>query len=499
MPDPTPVLPESTTDASTYRPLSALAMASIVIAGFYAVIVLTFGIMSFVSGTPVFLPPWGLAVPGVAIVLATTARRQIRTSEGARSGLALATWGWRLALVFGIIHAGIFFGTLLAVGMQAQSELKANFFDKIRDGSEGSLEDAYVFTIPPDQRATREEIRRRFLKMEGGKKGPFARFTEHDIVRILEQGGPNAQIESLGIKSIDPSKDGYNVVQNYRVTTPEGVFVIQFTLRTKDSKDSRKRRWQLLWKETDTLVVSKELTPLGEKMQYWLKIAREFAGNWIMERSTGRLDLAFLDTLSPQVREERQRQFQMAKMAATLAAAAASLGDAGQGLSLARFAFLSDLNLSCALCMPGFQQFTSEKFLDKSNFEASSQKSREQYLTAIINNLIRPGELGFRPDGGMGVIRRVEDESPRLQAHITLEMAMKGGDGPQFMGAAELVVESDRMPESEAGTPQWRIASIKLLAAAPPPSGGGPPGMPPGGMPGMMNQQGRIGSQPGNQ
>jgi hypothetical protein len=153
--------------------------------------------------------------------------------------------------------------------------------------------------------------------------------------------------------------------------------------------------------------------------------------------------------------------------------------------------------------MPEFQRFTSGEFLDKSHFEASSQKLKEQYLTEIIDNLIQPNVLGFRLEGGLGVIRRVEGNSPHLEALITIEMAKKGGEGPNFMGSAELVVESDRMPESEAGTPQWRIANIKLLAAVPPPSGapsGMPSGaMPMGGMPGMMNQQGRIGNQPNGQ
>ncbi len=48
--------------------------------------------------------------------------------------MVLANWGWRLGLAFGVIHAGIFMGTLLAVGRQAQSELKTNFFDNILDG-----------------------------------------------------------------------------------------------------------------------------------------------------------------------------------------------------------------------------------------------------------------------------------------------------------------------------------------------------------------------------
>ena len=483
-----PVLPESASDTGTYRPLSGLAMASIVIAGFYALIVLAFASISFVSGTPVFLPPWGLVAPLTAIILAAAARRQIRSSEGARSGMALANWGWRLGLFFGITHAAIYVGTMLAVGMQAQSELKANFFDKLR---EGNLEDAYVFTLNPDQRATRDEIRQRFLGMEGGKKGPFAKFREHDIVRALSHGA-DSTTESLGIKSIDPSKDGYNVVQAYRIKCPEGEYVIQFSLRTKDSKDSRKRRWQVLWKDTDTFVVSKELTPLGEKMQYWRVMAHQFAEKWRLQRSLGLIDLAFLDSCPPSVRQERSRQYFAGIMAMTLAGGAAAMGDAGQGLPLARFGPLLDKRLGCTLCMPGFELYSSGKFIDQSEFEVS-RKSREQILGDIYDNFLRPDVLGLRTEASLGMIRRVEGDSPHLRASISFEMGMRGDEGPKFAGVADLIVESDRLPESEAGLPEWRAVALRLLSAGAPPTGG-PPGGPPGGMSGMMGtgQTGRI-------
>jgi hypothetical protein len=494
MADSTPVLPEPITDTGTYRPLSGFAMASFVIAAFYALIVSAFALISFFSGTPIFLPVWGLVVPLVAIILAGIGRRQIRTSEGSRSGLALANWGWWLGLGFGIVHGGIYMGTMLAVGMQAQAELKANFFDKIH---EGNLEDAFFFTIGPDQRSNREEMLRRFPMIEAGKKGAIARFKEHDIVHILQQAGTGSTTESLGIKSINPQKDGYNVMQDYRITTPEGVYVIQFTLRTKDSKDSRKRRWQLVWKETDTLVVSWELTALGQNMQKWKQTAREFAANWVMARSVGRIDLAYLDTCPPEVRDQRKRQYQVAKMAATLACTAAALGSGNQALPMAPFGVLADVRLGCELCMPGFHQFSSGDILDKKEFSAA--KNKTQMLAEFQENFLRPNDLGFRPEGDLGVIRRVEGDSPHLQALITFEIALKGGDGPKYMGAAELVVETDRIPEGEPGLPQWRVASIKLLAGGPPPSAG-PPGMP-STVPEMMGlgqRGGRLGAPPPN-
>jgi hypothetical protein len=462
MAEPTPVLTGPLAEKDTYRPLSVLAVASLVIAGIYSVIILAYGLVSFINGTPIFLPPWGLAVPIVAIVLALLGRRQIRTSEGSRSGLALANWGWRLGMVFGIVHAGILFGTLLAVGMQAESEVKSNFFENIR---EGRVEDAFVFTLPPEQRGNREEIRIRF-------KPIFNRFKENDIVRILDRGRPNAKIESLGIKNIDPTKDGYDVTENYRVTTPEGTFVIQLGLRTRDSKESPKRRWQLIWKEPETALVSKELTPLGEKMDFWLKMAHEFAGAWMMERNTGRTDLAYINTCSPKERVGMTKQYLVRFSATILASIGAALGETGQGFPAGRFGFLANTNLGCAQCIPGFNLQAFQQLLDKSELEVP-KKDRDEVLKLVYENLLRPENLGFKQEGTSGVIRKVEADSPHLEGRFPFSMAIRGENNANFAGTAELIVVSDPLAENEASLPVWRVSGLKLLTAGPPPSAQG--------------------------
>ena len=153
----------------------------------------------------------------------------------------------------------------------------------------------------------------------------------------------------------------------------------------------------------------------------------------------------------------------------------ASLGDAGQGLPLVRFAPLLDPNLGCELCMPGFHRYSSGECLDQSSFEAS-KKTRDQILALIHQNFLHPNQLGFRPETDPGTIQRVEADSPHLQGRFSVQLGISDPDGPpgpKYTGEAELVVISDRMPESQAGTPQWQLASVKLLAAAPPSAGAG--------------------------
>jgi hypothetical protein len=474
MADPTPVLPEQTIEPAPYRPLSGLALASFAIAAIYALVVGVFGFLAIVGGFPTFLSPAALAFPVFAVLLAATARWQIRTSEGARSGMSLATWGLRLGLFFGIAHAAIFLGTLLAVWMQAQNALDKEFIAKIQEGSESSVEDAFQFTVPPDQRGSSQEMKARFSTMEGGKKGPLPRFKENAIVRIIQAGGSDLRTESMGIKGLpDFSQDGYGVVLTYRFTNPEGVFDVQFTLRSKDSKESRKRRWQVIWKDADTHIVRQEFTSLGEKMQFWQAAARDFANRWVLLRSQGVVSEAFLATCPPQDRDLRRRQYMAAMIGNSLASIAASLGDAGQAWPLARFATLVDPNLSCELCMPGFHRYSSGECLDASNFEAG-KKTREQILKLIQQNFLRPSQLGLRPEPDPGIIQRVEGDSPHLQGRFSMKLGISepgGPAGPKYAGEADLVVISDRMPESQAGTPQWQLTSIRPLAAASPSSG----------------------------
>src|SRR5262249_53929384 len=163
------------------------------------------------------------------------------------------------------------------------------------------------------------------------------------------------------------------------------------------------------------------------------------------------------------------------------ASSAAALSDGGQSPPLARFSGFLDPNLGCELCMPGFQSFAKGDFLDQKEFE-SPRKYKAQILDEFHKNFLRSNVMGIRPEQDTATIRRVAGDSPHLEALVTVELAVldtNGPPAPKFVGQGELVVVSDRVPQSEAGMPQWRVASLKLISGSAPPSGpGGPPGSP---------------------
>jgi hypothetical protein len=90
MPEPIRVLSDPAAESFQYRPLSGLALAGFALAVVYSAVIGIYAVMALIAGVPVFLPPWALIFPLIALALAGAARRQIRLSEGSRSGLALA-------------------------------------------------------------------------------------------------------------------------------------------------------------------------------------------------------------------------------------------------------------------------------------------------------------------------------------------------------------------------------------------------------------------------
>src|SRR6266851_5352132 len=143
MAEPVRVLSEQPPE-TLYRPVSGLAIAALVIAVGYAIVVGGVAIIALASGTPVFPGTWTLIIPAISFTLAVIASRQIRMSEGTRSGLGLVTWAWWLSILFGVGYGAVYGGTLLAVWWQADADIQRYFFDKIRAGK---VDEAFAFTI----------------------------------------------------------------------------------------------------------------------------------------------------------------------------------------------------------------------------------------------------------------------------------------------------------------------------------------------------------------
>src|SRR5688572_1322903 len=103
-----PAPPSVPPAAVPYRTLSALALLSFLLAAVYAVTVAAFGVIAFVTRTPLLLPTWSLLVPMAAAALAVAGRLRIRRSEGIIAGGALAAWALRLSIAVGLGYVAFY-------------------------------------------------------------------------------------------------------------------------------------------------------------------------------------------------------------------------------------------------------------------------------------------------------------------------------------------------------------------------------------------------------
>src|SRR5438045_2399125 len=92
-------LPEPPGQDFKYRPLSGVAIASVIVSGLFALLLVVFALGSLTRGEPLLLPLWMMLLPVAGLALALLGRWHIFRSEDTRAGLGLVRWGVWLSLI----------------------------------------------------------------------------------------------------------------------------------------------------------------------------------------------------------------------------------------------------------------------------------------------------------------------------------------------------------------------------------------------------------------
>ena len=267
---PPPAPPDA---AAGYRPISGLAIAALGLAVVTALIITAIGIASRVKGKAILVWPLvGLAAVG--LVMSLVARWQIRRSEGTRAGLGLANAAWWVSLLFGCGYAAFLAATELAVRQQAQE-----FADKwFKHLSEGKPELAFRLTRDPSQQKSIPEdpdaIRRRF----GADTLPA--FIRSDLARMCRSWRDKVRWTPTGVRELQTTPSGYEVVLNYTVRTPEGVSDVGVMALGHDDPATGARNWQINFNITG--IRERQFTRLGqivEELQF--ETYRNFLPAWV--------------------------------------------------------------------------------------------------------------------------------------------------------------------------------------------------------------------------
>src|SRR5690349_11341761 len=136
-----------------YRRVSGFAIASLILGGLFALVLLIMVAWGLRDQSPVLLPAYLQAVPVVGIGLALTGLILIGRSEGTLSGRKLATWGLGICALTALGYWAYYAALSFAVGDQAETFAR-NWFQKIMASGDDpvQLNSAFLDTQEPAQR-----------------------------------------------------------------------------------------------------------------------------------------------------------------------------------------------------------------------------------------------------------------------------------------------------------------------------------------------------------
>ncbi len=452
---------ELSAPTSAYRPLSLLALVGFGLSAVFALVVAVGGGINLFGRTPFLLPGWSFLLPLAALIVCWAGRARILASENTLSGTAFTTWGLRLTIVVGLTYAAYYAATFFAVRGSAV-EWVDGFFEQIK---QGNYERAFALSSgvalkDMDAGELRNAIEARFNNSSGQNPGPFTQFRQSQFVRFIQIGGPQTEIEPLGVSEWNYDKGGYRVGMRYRITAPLGSLEMQVVAFGPDPKpgETKGRQWQVQLTKGETNVIKETLawTPRGEEVIKVAGSAGDFARSWAEKVSEQRLAEAYLDTLPLAERERLHR----GQMAARLMAAAPLTGVASLGLC----------DAVCREYLNAAEKLSEAKIIriDLARFWATRLQKKK---------ILERVEKTFQPSAGRPrFMLTVQPNMPRIQeSDGRLTMAFdaivrymaEDGLTPQYLVEVQLVVEG---LGAANGPPTWRVAALEIESGRSPPS-----------------------------
>jgi hypothetical protein len=290
-----PPTPPPVGEPITYRPLSGFAVGGFAAACLFALLGLIATAVALYQGVPFFYTPWVLLVPATGLVLSLVARGHIRSSEGTRAGESLATAGFWLSLVAGLIYFVYYYVTGLTITSQANSFLTelgpdSGFFPHLQKAADSSTElyHAFLLSTPAtdrgDSRPENEAGMLRTFDQSGldGAPGPLTSFKRHMLVRLILSTPPaDLSIVPLGVQSWVYENRSYKVRRSYRVTVPEGTVEFSILVQSTEAEAvGEERKWSVPMNQIGRSREASKISPLGLTIQKLRERSRIKLDSW---------------------------------------------------------------------------------------------------------------------------------------------------------------------------------------------------------------------------
>ncbi len=258
---------------SEYQPISGIAVAAIVMAGFATIVIVCVALYAIViTKKPVMnIALLLLAVAGV--VLSIAARVHIRRSNGTRAGIKIVNAAWWMSVLSGVGFGAYYCANVVALRQQSEAVV-SSWLGLLK---EQQFDRAFLLTVYPIQRqnidpANSGELDARF----GANQLPT--FRNSDLVRFFQRNGDAVGAESLGMSNSEQIDNGFRVDLSYRLKSAEGLFDLNLALISQEGPKFNGREWQIGVPEG---LVPKNLTTYGRLVAELQKDAQQVAVEWM--------------------------------------------------------------------------------------------------------------------------------------------------------------------------------------------------------------------------
>src|SRR5437588_228223 len=233
-------------EAAGYRPISAAAVAALLLSSATTLAVVLTLVMAWLIRKRPLLVPTLLVISVLSLGFAAVAYWQVRRSEGTRTGLR-AAW---IAIWLGVLCVGGYGGYYFAIDAAVRQQARTAADQFFADLAENKPELAFRLTRDPGQQRTIDPnpqmIRRRFgaadlhLFLQSELARIYRAWSENGKLR-LEYTGPGERIDEV---------DGFTLQLTYAIRTPEGRYDVDVWARGVDDRTTGSRDWQILFPKT---------------------------------------------------------------------------------------------------------------------------------------------------------------------------------------------------------------------------------------------------------
>jgi len=245
MPDTTPRLQTAPNDnTSQYAPLSWYAMAAFIVAILFAVLLVALGLSALTENKP-FNESWLFLFPVLGLVLAFAGRRQIRNSEGTRTGEKYAGWAWWICVVGSLGYGA----NLLAIGYTIRSDAEKTFAAWTKNMLEANPADANdpstaAAFYPLTEAGQRENIKASDAQKMRAIYGPkFAQFRQNKVLAILSRNKGQCEFVSEGLQNWEQTPGKIECTLAGTLKTPEADYPLIVPMLAKTGPKGRE--WQI--------------------------------------------------------------------------------------------------------------------------------------------------------------------------------------------------------------------------------------------------------------